>query len=304
MCLVFVAGPKATTPVLTSSRLSKTLTEVLHDKEALPYFIQFMATRKGEHLIKFWLDAESFQASSWTRIRSHSLKSVRKMTLTSEDSPNSDLPNTCDSSQGCSDSNVAPKSDSLHGATEGTSVAPSERGVPAECSTSELAPTGDSCQQNSQSLASSASSDIVPDKTSEDMEPTERLAMSYSDTCEAHRSRTCAGTDAATVPCGVACEVPPAEEPLSSPHTECGPSHHVEAAAVSNSDNLASIPTPAESSPLQSSSDATTTSVSQTESTNHSPSLNTESEDTFQEKLRKCKYTIFCIKSCKHDHNL
>ena len=64
---------KPQTPMGTSSRLSKTLQEVLHDKDALAYFIQYMAARDAEHIIKFWLDAGSFQASSWTRIRTHSL---------------------------------------------------------------------------------------------------------------------------------------------------------------------------------------------------------------------------------------
>ena len=69
---------KPQTPMITSSRLSKTFHEVLHDKDALPYFIQFMGSQNAEHIIKFWLDAESFQASSWTRIRSQSLKSQHR----------------------------------------------------------------------------------------------------------------------------------------------------------------------------------------------------------------------------------
>ncbi len=69
---------KPQTPVLTSSRLSKTLHEVLHDKDALPYFIQYMTSRSAEQIIKFWLDSESFQASSWTRIRSQSLRSTKQ----------------------------------------------------------------------------------------------------------------------------------------------------------------------------------------------------------------------------------
>lgn len=60
----------------TSSRLSKTLHEVLYDKDALAYFIQYMTSRDAEHIIKFWLDAGSFQASSWTRIRTHSLNKI------------------------------------------------------------------------------------------------------------------------------------------------------------------------------------------------------------------------------------
>lgn len=40
------------------SRLSKTLPEILTDKSALGYFIQFIDTRKRIALIKFWLEVE------------------------------------------------------------------------------------------------------------------------------------------------------------------------------------------------------------------------------------------------------
>lgn len=40
------------------SRLSKTLPEILADKSALGYFIQFMDSRKEISLIKFWLEVE------------------------------------------------------------------------------------------------------------------------------------------------------------------------------------------------------------------------------------------------------
>jgi len=46
------------------SRLSKTLPEVLTDKSALGYFIQFMDTRKHVALIKFWLEAECLCSAS------------------------------------------------------------------------------------------------------------------------------------------------------------------------------------------------------------------------------------------------
>jgi len=46
------------------SRLSKTLPEVLTDKSALGYFIQFMDTRKHVALIKFWLEAECLCSTS------------------------------------------------------------------------------------------------------------------------------------------------------------------------------------------------------------------------------------------------
>lgn len=63
------------------SRLSKSLLEILKDHEAVPYLIQYMESCKASALIRFWLDSESFQASTWTRIRSHSLQSVSKNTL-------------------------------------------------------------------------------------------------------------------------------------------------------------------------------------------------------------------------------
>lgn len=63
------------------SRLSKCLMEVLKDHEAIAYFIQYMDSCKASAVLRFWLDAESFQASTWTRIRTHSLQSVSKSSL-------------------------------------------------------------------------------------------------------------------------------------------------------------------------------------------------------------------------------
>ncbi|XP_069689264.1 A-kinase anchor protein 10, mitochondrial isoform X2 [Periplaneta americana] len=51
------------------SRLSKTLAEVLADKGALGYFIQYLEARDGFPLIKFWLDVESFRAAACARDR-------------------------------------------------------------------------------------------------------------------------------------------------------------------------------------------------------------------------------------------
>ncbi|XP_064647696.1 A-kinase anchor protein 10, mitochondrial-like isoform X2 [Lineus longissimus] len=78
----------------TKSRLSKTLHEVLHDRDALAYFIQYMNSRGGGHLIKFWLDAESFQASTWTRIRSHSMNSLSKSAVASRSRSNTSSENS------------------------------------------------------------------------------------------------------------------------------------------------------------------------------------------------------------------
>ncbi|KAL0098355.1 hypothetical protein PUN28_004244 [Cardiocondyla obscurior] len=47
-----------------SSRLSKALPEILKDKSALGYFIQFMDTRKRIALIKFWLEVECLCSAS------------------------------------------------------------------------------------------------------------------------------------------------------------------------------------------------------------------------------------------------
>lgn len=49
------------------SRLSKTLAEVLADKGALGYFIQYLQARGGFSLIKFWLDVENFRAAAGAR---------------------------------------------------------------------------------------------------------------------------------------------------------------------------------------------------------------------------------------------
>lgn len=68
-------------PLRTSSRLSKTFQEILHDKDALPYFIQYMESKDADHLIRFWLDAESFQAATWTRIRTQSMQSLSRSSV-------------------------------------------------------------------------------------------------------------------------------------------------------------------------------------------------------------------------------
>ncbi|XP_042908633.1 A-kinase anchor protein 10, mitochondrial [Parasteatoda tepidariorum] len=54
-------------PMKTKSRLSKDLEEVLNDNAALAYFIQFMDAKAAKHLIKFWLEAESFKVSLETK---------------------------------------------------------------------------------------------------------------------------------------------------------------------------------------------------------------------------------------------
>ncbi|XP_015413861.1 PREDICTED: A-kinase anchor protein 10, mitochondrial isoform X2 [Myotis davidii] len=69
------------------SSLSKTLEQVLHDTIVLPYFIQFMELRRMEHLVKFWLEAESFHSTTWSRIRAYSLSTVKQSSLAEPVSP-------------------------------------------------------------------------------------------------------------------------------------------------------------------------------------------------------------------------
>uniref|UniRef100_A0ABM5ENH9 A-kinase anchor protein 10, mitochondrial isoform X1 n=2 Tax=Pogona vitticeps TaxID=103695 RepID=A0ABM5ENH9_9SAUR len=71
----------------TKSSLSKTLEQVLRDPVALPYFIQFMELRRMEHLVRFWLEAESFHSTTWSRIRAHSLNTVKHSSLAEPVSP-------------------------------------------------------------------------------------------------------------------------------------------------------------------------------------------------------------------------
>ena len=63
------------------SRLSKNLEEFMQHRDAIPQLIQYLEACKAGALIRFWLDADSFQASTWTRIRTHSLNTVSKSSL-------------------------------------------------------------------------------------------------------------------------------------------------------------------------------------------------------------------------------
>ncbi|KAM3933302.1 A-kinase anchor protein 10, mitochondrial [Leptodactylus fuscus] len=74
------------------SSLSKTLEQVLLDNVALPYFIQFMELRRMEHLVKFWLEAKSFNSTTWSRIRAFSLNTVKHSTLAEPVSPSPKRP--------------------------------------------------------------------------------------------------------------------------------------------------------------------------------------------------------------------
>ncbi|KAK9412576.1 A-kinase anchor protein 10 mitochondrial [Crotalus adamanteus] len=71
----------------SKSSLSKTLAQVLRDPVALPYFAQYMELHRMEHLVRFWLEAETFCSTTWSRIRAHSLNTVKHSSLAEPVSP-------------------------------------------------------------------------------------------------------------------------------------------------------------------------------------------------------------------------
>ncbi|XP_051903805.1 A-kinase anchor protein 10, mitochondrial [Hippocampus zosterae] len=68
-------------PQETRSRLSKTVDQVLRDNVAIPHYMRFMERHGADHLVRFWLEAESFRSTSWSWVRAHSLNSVKHSTL-------------------------------------------------------------------------------------------------------------------------------------------------------------------------------------------------------------------------------
>ncbi|XP_037543380.1 A-kinase anchor protein 10, mitochondrial [Nematolebias whitei] len=68
-------------PQETRSRLSKTVDQVLQDNLAMPHYMHFMEHRGADHLVRFWLEAESFRSTSWSRVRAQSLNSVKHSSL-------------------------------------------------------------------------------------------------------------------------------------------------------------------------------------------------------------------------------
>lgn len=68
-------------PQETRSRLSKTVDQVLRDNVAMPHYMHFTERRGADHLVRFWLEAESFRSNSWSRVRAHSLNSVKHSSL-------------------------------------------------------------------------------------------------------------------------------------------------------------------------------------------------------------------------------
>ncbi|XP_060911682.1 A-kinase anchor protein 10, mitochondrial isoform X1 [Labrus mixtus] len=68
-------------PQESRSRLSKTVDHVLRDNVAIPHYLHFSERRGADHLVRFWLEAERFRSVSWSRVRAHSLNSVKQSTL-------------------------------------------------------------------------------------------------------------------------------------------------------------------------------------------------------------------------------
>ncbi|CAL1534676.1 unnamed protein product [Lymnaea stagnalis] len=68
-------------PMRSTSRLSKTLIEVIRDKDALSCFKSFMKSQSAEHIIQFWCEAESFHVSTLMRLRTQSLQNISKSAL-------------------------------------------------------------------------------------------------------------------------------------------------------------------------------------------------------------------------------
>lgn len=68
-------------PQEACSRLSKTLDHVLRDSVAIPHFMHFTELRGADHMVRFWLESESFRSTSWSRVRAHSLNSVKQSSL-------------------------------------------------------------------------------------------------------------------------------------------------------------------------------------------------------------------------------
>ncbi|KAL8574249.1 hypothetical protein ACOMHN_065792 [Nucella lapillus] len=75
------SGGGGGSPLKTWSRLSKSLAEVLQDKDALQCFLHFLEARQAQCFLRFWLDANSFRAATLTRMRSHSLQSLAHSAL-------------------------------------------------------------------------------------------------------------------------------------------------------------------------------------------------------------------------------
>lgn len=77
-------------PHESRSRLSKTVDHVLRDNVAIPHYMHFTELRGADHLVRFWLEGESFRSTSWSRVRAHSLNSVKHSSLAEPVPPSQD----------------------------------------------------------------------------------------------------------------------------------------------------------------------------------------------------------------------
>ena len=62
----------------SSSQLSKSLSEVIHDKDAISCLKSFLKTQNEVHLIQFWCEADSFHATTMARLQNVTKSSTRK----------------------------------------------------------------------------------------------------------------------------------------------------------------------------------------------------------------------------------
>uniref|UniRef100_A0A1A8DSS4 A kinase (PRKA) anchor protein 10 n=1 Tax=Nothobranchius kadleci TaxID=1051664 RepID=A0A1A8DSS4_NOTKA len=116
-------------PQETHSRLSKTVDQVLRDNMAMPHYMHFMENQGAGHLVRFWLEAESFRSTSWSRVRAQSLNSVKHSSLAEPVASSPDGPELTQNTS----NNIA-----QHNSTEGSSLL-SDRGG-SSCSEAELRP--------------------------------------------------------------------------------------------------------------------------------------------------------------------
>uniref|UniRef100_A0A3Q0SAF5 A-kinase anchoring protein 10 n=1 Tax=Amphilophus citrinellus TaxID=61819 RepID=A0A3Q0SAF5_AMPCI len=105
-------------PQETRSRLSKTVDQALQDNVAIPHFMHFMELRGADHLVRFWLEAERFRSTSWSRVRAHSLNSVKHSSLAEP------VPASPDGSELAQD---APNAVAWHSNSEGAAVQSQQR---------------------------------------------------------------------------------------------------------------------------------------------------------------------------------
>ncbi|KAM6906833.1 A-kinase anchor protein 10, mitochondrial [Xenentodon cancila] len=100
-------------PQETRSRLSKTVDQVLRDSVAMPHYMHFMERRGADHIVRFWLEAECFRSTSWSRVRAHSLNSVKHSSLAEP------LPVSPDGSELQNISQNVPNAPAQHNTSEG-----------------------------------------------------------------------------------------------------------------------------------------------------------------------------------------